>query len=75
MARLHKKTVNLLLYLRISHYLRPLAIRTGVSWRRSEQAADQRAFCIDLASFVTKVRAAQIGKRRLMFLVAFDWKP
>lgn len=75
MARLHKKTVYLLLYLRIDHHLRPLAIRTGESWRRSEQAADQRAYCIDLASIVTQVRAAQIGKRRLMFLVAFDWKP
>lgn len=75
MARLLKKTVDLLLYLRINQHLRPLAIRAGESWRRSEQAADQRAFCIDLASIVTKVRAAQIGKRRLMLLVAFCWKP
>jgi hypothetical protein len=74
MACLHKKMVDLLLYLRIDHHLRPLAVRTGKPWRRSEQAADQRAFCIDLASIITKVRATQIGKRRLMLLVAFNWK-
>lgn len=72
MACLRKKKVYLLLYLRINHRHRLLAIRTGKSWRRSKQATDQRSFCIDLASTIAKVRAAQIGKCRFMFLVAFD---
>jgi len=75
LARLPKKTLDMLLYLWIDHNLRPLAIRTDETWRRSEQTADQRAFCVDLASIVAKVWAAQIGKRRLMFFFAFDRKP
>lgn len=67
--------VDLLLYSRIDHRLRSLAIRTGESWRRSEQAADQRTFCIHLTSIFAKVWAAQIGKRRFMLLVAFDRQP
>ena len=61
LARLPKKTLDMLLNLRIDHHLRPLAIRAGEPWRRSEQTADKRAFCVDLASIVAKVWAAQIG--------------
>lgn len=75
MARINKKTMDLLLYVRVYHHLRPLAIWTGESWCRSKQAADQRAFCIDLTSLVTQVWATQIGKRRLMLLVALDRQP
>jgi ribonuclease HII len=75
LARINKKMVDMLLYSRVYHHLRPLAIRTGKSWRRSEQTADQRTFCINLASLVAKVRATQIGKRRFMLLVAFDRQP
>jgi hypothetical protein len=75
MARFHKKTVNLPFNSRIDHDLGPHAIRTGESWRCAEQTADQWTFRVDLASIVTQVRAAQIGERRLMFFVVFDWKP
>ena len=74
LACLQKKTVDLLLYLRIDHHLRPLAIRTGESWRCSEQTADQRAFRIDLASIFSKVWAIQLGKGCLMSRAAFDRK-
>lgn len=75
MASLHKKMVDLLLYFRIDHHIRPIAILAGESWCRSEQTADQRAFRINLASIVSKVRTAQIGKCCLMLRDASDGKP
>jgi ribonuclease HII len=61
MARLLKKKMYLLLYTQIDHHLGPLAVRTGKSWRRSKQAADQRTLCVDLASINAKVWTAEIG--------------
>ena len=75
MASVPEEMVDLLLYSRIDHRLGPVAVRAGEPWCRSEQAADQRAFRIDLASVVSKVRTAQIGKRCIMIRDAFDGKP
>lgn len=75
MASLHKEKVDLLLYSRIDHHIRPIAIWAGESWCCSEQTANQRAFRIDLASTVSKVRTAHVGKCGLMIRDAFDGKP
>lgn len=75
LASLPEETVDLPLYSRVDHHIRPIAIRACESWCRSEQTADQRAFRIDLASIVSKVRTAQVGKRGLMLRDAFDGKP
>jgi len=72
LTRLGKVTVYLAFNARIDHHLRPPAIRTGESRRRTEQTADQRTFGVDLTSMLTKVRAAEIGKRCRMLRVAFD---
>jgi hypothetical protein len=40
LTRLHKKTLDLQVYLQVYHHLRPLAFRTGESWCRSEQTAN-----------------------------------
>ena len=64
-----------LLDLRLYHHLRLPAMGTGQSRRGPEQAADQRTFSIDLATFVTQMRTTQLNQRRLMLRLALDRQP
>jgi hypothetical protein len=75
MTRLHKIAVNPLLDARVDHHLRAFAIRAGESWRRSEQAANQRAFRVGLAASLNQVRATLALKRRRMLRVTLDGEP
>ena len=74
LARIQQELVDLLLNFRIDHYLRPIAIGAWKAWCGAEQAADQRAIRIDLASIFSKVWAVQLGKGCLMSRAAFDRK-
>ena len=75
LPRLSQELVYTLLDLRLYHHLRLPAMGTGQSRRGPEQAADQRTFSIDLATFVTQMRTTQFGQRRLMFRFALDRQP
>lgn len=75
MASTPEITMDLLLYIRIDEHMRTIAVRAGKMRCRSEQAADQRAFRIDLASAASEMRATQVGKCGLMIRDTFDRKP
>jgi len=75
MPRRFKKFMDLSFDFRIDHNLGAHTIWTGKAWRGAKQAADQRPFCIDLASSLAQVRATEIGKGRRMRLFALNGEP
>lgn len=66
LARVRKKTLDLLVQQRINHLHGPPAMRAGQSRGGSEQVADQRAISIDATSPGAEVRTTETGKRRVM---------